>query len=245
MKRALLFLCVRNRLPTAGVLSLLLSTVASMHAVDGVANLIEPARPHVTQIVSEYGLIPPDRATILREASAFINDRVKEAKPAPLIFICTHNSRRSHLAQVWAQAAAAYYNVTNVVSFSGGTETAACNIRTIRALQRAGVSIVNSTGGTNPVYLAQWSESLPPAKLYSKTFSDTANPQIGFAAFLCCDQADAKCPIVQGAAARFSIPYVDPKASDNTDKESATYDERCRQIAREMFCLVSLVKAGS
>ena len=209
------------------------------------ADLLEPARPYVRQIVSEYGLIPPDRAAILREASAFINDRVKEAKPAPLIFICTHNSRRSHLAQVWAQAAAAYYNVTNVVAFSGGTETAACNIRTIRALQRAGVSIVNFTGGTNPVYLAQCSESLPPAKLYSKTFSDPANPQIGFAAFLCCDQADAKCPIVQGAAARFSIPYVDPKASDDTNKESATYDERCRQIAREMFYLISLVKPGS
>ena len=209
------------------------------------ADLLEPARPYVRQIVSEYGLIPPDRAAVLRQASAFINDRVKEAKPAPLIFICTHNSRRSHLAQVWAQAAAAYYNVTNVVSFSGGTETAACNIRTIRALQRAGVSIVNSTGGTNPVYLAQCSESLPPAKLYSKTFSDPANPQIGFAAFLCCYQADAKCPIVQGAAARFSIPYVDPKASDGTDKESATYDERCRQIAREMFYLISLVKPGS
>jgi len=209
------------------------------------ADLLEPARPYVRQIVSEYGLIPPDRAAILREASAFINDRIKEAKPAPLIFICTHNSRRSHLAQVWAQAAAAYYHVTNVVSFSGGTETAACNIRTIRALQRAGVSIVNSTGGTNPVYLAQWSESVPPAKLYSKTFSDPANPQIGFAAFLCCDQADAKCPIVQGAAARFSTPYVDPKASDGTDKESATYDERCRQIAREMFYLISLVKPGS
>ena len=209
------------------------------------ADLLEPARPYVRQIVSEYGLIPPDRAAILREASAFINDRIKEAKPAPLIFICTHNSRRSHLAQVWAQAATVYYQITNIVSFSGGTETAACNIRTIRALQRAGVSIVNSTGGTNPVYLAQCSESLPPAKLYSKTFSDPANPQSGFAAFLCCDQADAKCPVVQGAAARFSTPYVDPKASDDTDKESATYDERCRQIAREMFYLISLVKPAS
>ena len=31
-----------------------------------------------------------------------------------LNFICTHNSRRSHLSQIWAQTMAAYYNIKNV-----------------------------------------------------------------------------------------------------------------------------------
>lgn len=36
-----------------------------------------------------------------------------------------------------------------------------------------------------------------------------------------------------GADARIAIPYDDPKASDGTEHEAQTYDERCRQIARE------------
>jgi len=36
-------------------------------------------------------------------------------------------------------------------------------------------------------------------------------------------------------AARFALPYDDPKQSDGTPTEVKTYDERCRQIAREML----------
>jgi hypothetical protein len=39
--------------------------------------------------------------------------------------------------------------------------------------------------------------------------------------------------------------YVDPKVSDNSPKERATYDERSRQIAREMFFLMSQVSLAN
>ena len=44
-------------------------------------------------------------------------------------------------------------------------------------------------------------------------------------------QADESCPIVRGAAYRVAIPYDAPKAFDGTKRESAKYDERCRQTA--------------
>ncbi|HKQ40716.1 MAG TPA: protein-tyrosine-phosphatase, partial [Verrucomicrobiae bacterium] len=184
-----------------------------------------------------------ERKRTLQEAAQFIRQRLDAGKPAQLTFVCTHNSRRSHLAQIWTKTAAAYYGLTNIQPASGGTEVTACNIRTVKTLRRAGFSIADSTGGTNPVYIAQITESGPGLRLFSKVYSHPDNPQKDFAVLMCCDQADAGCPFVPGAVARFAIHYVDPKATDNTEAESATYDERSRQIAREMFYMISQVRA--
>ncbi len=82
-----------------------------------------------------------------------------------------------------------------------------------------------------------------PITAFSKVYSKDGNPTEGFVALMCCGEADDACPVVEGASARFAIHYVDPKVSDDTEKEAATYDERCHQIATEMFYLMSLVKA--
>jgi len=205
-------------------------------------DLLEPLLPSVKQAISEFDRIEPARKKDLKEAAAFIRGRREKGLPADITFICTHNSRRSHLSQLWAQTAAAYYGLTNVTTYSGGTEEAACNIRTVRALRRAGFSIVQSTGGTNPVYLAQFSDTRPAVKMYSKLITGEENPQKDFAALFCCDQAAGGCPVVKGATLRVPILYVDPKVSDDSPTEQETYDERSRQIAREMFYLMSQVK---
>ena len=208
-------------------------------------DLIEPLRSYTRGLPGEFGQIAPDRIATLNNAASFVRERLANGKSAQLTFICTHNSRRSHLAQIWAQTAATYYNLSNVTAFSGGTEATACNIRTVRALRRAGFSIVDSTSSTNPVYLAKVTETAPPLKLFSKVYSADGNPQRDFAAMFCCDQADSSCPTVTGAALRVPIHYKDPKVSDNSPEENSTYDERCRQIAREMFYLMSAVRRAS
>lgn len=228
------------------VLKILFATTVTAFAmqsnlVAGENDLLEPLRPSVKKAISEFDQIGAERKADLATVAKFIREQTGSGKPANLTFICTHNSRRSHLSQLWAQAAATYFGVSNVVTYSGGTEVAACNIRTVKALRRAGFSIVQSTGGTNPVYLAQFSDAKPTVKMYSKLFEGPENPQQGFAALFCCDHAAASCPVVPDAALRVPILYVDPKESDGTPTEDATYDERCRQIAREMFYIMSLV----
>ena len=205
-------------------------------------NLIEPLRDSARAAVQRASEVPAERKAVLDKAAQFIRERLQAGKPAQLTFVCTHNSRRSHLSQIWAQTAAAYYGLTNIQTASGGTEATACNIRTVRALRRAGFSIVDTTGGTNPVYVAQITEANPGPRLFSKVYNHPDNPQTDFAAMMCCDHADANCPVVQGAAARFAIHYKDPKASDGTPAESATYDERSQQIAGEMFYMMSQVR---
>jgi arsenate reductase len=220
--------------------ALFLATAFYANAAE--TDILEILRPQVSRLIAEFDQIPAERIAVLDEAAAFIRTQVEAGKPANLTFICTHNSRRSHLSQIWTQTAAAYYGIDAIHTYSGGTEFTACNIRTVRALRRAGFSVADSTGGENPVYLIQYAENREPVKAFSKVYNCGSNPQRDFAAMICCSHADQNCPVVLGAAARFPIHYVDPKASDGTELEAATYDARCHQIAREMFYLVSRAK---
>ncbi|PAU93116.1 protein-tyrosine-phosphatase [Aliifodinibius salipaludis] len=169
-----------------------------------------------------------------------IANYIREKGEAKLTFICTHNSRRSHLCQIWAKVMAEYLGVANLETYSGGTEATAFNSRAVAAIKRAGF-VVEKPDGNNPRYKIFFDENEKPLICFSKTFDDTYNPQKDFAAIMTCSDADENCPVVPGAEKRFSIPYVDSKESDGTPQEKATYDERCRQIATEMYYLMSQV----
>lgn len=206
------------------------------------ADILPTLRPLVTEVTKEFNQIPPERQQELKKIALYVKSKNAANEPAQLTFICTHNSRRSHLASVWAATAADYYGVAGVKTFSGGIEVTACNIRTVRAMRRAGFSVVDSTGGTNPVYLIQYSEKAAPMRAFSKIYSQEGNPRENYLAAMTCAHADKSCPVVEGASVRVGIHYEDPKEADGKPEEEATYDERCRQIAREMFFAMSLAK---
>ncbi len=203
--------------------------------------LLETLRPAVKKATSEFDQIGNERRKQLEEVAAFMRKRLDDGKTADIMTICTHNSRRSHLSQVWAQTAAYFYGLSGVTTYSGGIEVTACNYRTIRALRRAGFSAVRVTEGENPVYLIQYSENQAPIKAYSKLFHVDENPQKDFVAMFVCDHASESCPLVKEAGLRSPIFYDDPKASDGTPAEDASYDASSQRIAREMFYLMSKV----
>jgi arsenate reductase len=221
----------------------MLVSVTEMYGTETRLNrLIEPLRPYVEEVIGQLDGIPVERKQILDQIGRDIAGRLQsETGSAWLIYICTHNSRRSHMAQLWAQTAACYYELDQVNTFSGGTKATACNIRTVSALRRAGFSIVTAEDGDNPVFLIQFSDERPPMKAYSKIYNQGDNPKDDFIALMCCSEADMSCPIVDGASSRYAIHYVDPKERDDTDEEVLAYDSRCREIAREMFYLMSQV----
>jgi len=151
------------------------------------------------------------------------------------MFICTHNSRRSHLSQIWASTAAAYYGVPGVETYSGGTEATAFNPRAVAALKRAGFEISHSATQDNPHYTVRFHDNAPAMECFSKVYKQPPNPTADFCAIMTCAQADKNCPVVRGATLRIGVPYEDPKAFDGTPEEAAKYDERCQQIAREIL----------
>ncbi len=196
---------------------------------------------YIADRLAEFPDIPAERRELLEELATFIQRTRVEGKPSRLTFICTHNSRRSQLSQIWAATAAAHYGLSGIEAFSGGTEATAFNPRTVSALQRAGFRVDRGKDIANSVHECYWHDHSEPLRCFSKVVLDAPNPHSDFAAVMTCSQADRACPHVPEAAFRIAIPYVDPKASDGTKEEAATYDERCREIAREMLYALSKV----
>lgn len=184
----------------------------------------------VDQLYAEADRIPEERKKILRILRGYVDTH----RPVKLNFICTHNSRRSHLGMVWAAVAAAVAGFGQVETYSGGTEATALNPRMVAALRRAGFRI-EDPGGENPHYRISYAEDAPPLVCFSKKYDHPANPADDFAAVMTCDHADQNCPLIPGAGARIPLTYADPKAADDTPEEAARYDERLRQIGRELL----------
>jgi hypothetical protein len=227
-----------------GVIALWATGCASGPTKPSDAKLLPSLRPYVHEVASDVNSVPDERKVMLNDIAANIAGRLERGADANLTFICTHNSRRSHMSQIWAQTAALYYGLDGVHAYSGGTQATACNCRTVSAMRHAGFVIDDDTaGGDNPVYLVHYATDLPPIRSYSKLYNGDGNPKQDFIALMTCSVADKSCPVVQGAVARYAIHYVDPRLCDDTPNETAAYNERCREIAREMFYIMSQVRA--
>ena len=185
--------------------------------------------------------LPDDRQSVLDDAAKNIAAVLEDHGEVELACICTHNSRRSHLTQIWATVAAADAGVRGVRCVSGGTESTACNPRIVATLRRAGFAVAaEDVTLDNPRYWLQYASDQPSLRLYSKRFDDATSSD-HFVALMCCSDADERCPVIPGAAARVPLHYVDPKMADGTEVESATYDESRDRIAAEMFYLMRAV----
>ena len=199
--------------------------------------------PTVEKLTNEFDLISTERKVLLQELVEFVERKVKAGQPIYLNFICTHNSRRSHLSQIWAQAAAYYYTIPNVFCYSGGTEATAFNPRAVKAMQEAGFSITMTRDGENPLYEVRFAENSDPVIAFSKKYDDPFNHNKDFAAIMTCSHADENCPLVVGASGRVALTYNDPKEFDGTPLEAAKYSERVHEIGREILFAFSQVNA--
>lgn len=189
--------------------------------------------------------ISNDRKNILQPLIDYIQGKVNSKKPVNLNFICTHNSRRSHLSQVWAQTSALFYNIDNVHCYSGGTQETALFPKVAETLENQGLQILKIADNINPIYAIKFDENCLPIIGFSKKYDDAYNPNSNFAAILTCSQADDGCPFIAGAERRIPITYEDPKISDGTTNQTEVYQQRSIEIATEMMYVFSQIKFNS
>ena len=187
-------------------------------------------------------IISSERKAILQPLIDFVQTKVQTNETIRLNFICTHNSRRSHLSQIWAQVMAHYYGIEKVVTYSGGTENTAVFPMVIETLKNTGFEIEAISQGNNPVYSVKYASNEPSIIAFSKKLDADFNPKTGFAAIVTCSQADGGCPFIIGAEKRIPVTYDDPKAFDNTPLQAEKYHERSVQIATEMAFVFSQIK---
>ncbi|PKQ61831.1 protein-tyrosine-phosphatase [Labilibaculum filiforme] len=186
--------------------------------------------------------ISAERKAVLQALSDFIQSKVTNGEEIRLNFICTHNSRRSHLTQIWAQAMAHHFGIKNVFCYSGGTEGTALFPMVAKTLQESGFQIETIAESNNPIYSIKYADNEHPIIGFSKSLNDNFNPKSGFAAIMTCSQADGACPFIAGAEKRIPITFEDPKAFDNTPQQAEKYKERSLQIASELLFVFSQIK---
>ena len=185
--------------------------------------------------------VSEERKTLLNPLISYIQEQLDHKKPIRLNFICTHNSRRSHLAQIWAQTMAFHFGIENVFCYSGGTEATAMFPKVAETLVNQGFQIQSLSEEKNPVYEVKFDSNEPSITCFSKTFDDDFNPNSEFAAIMTCSSADEGCPFIAGAEKRFPICYDDPKAFDGTNLMDAKYTERSIEIGSEMYYVFSKI----
>lgn len=189
---------------------------------------------------SEQGLISAARKATLRRIAKAIDSEIEAKGKAQLIYICTHNSRRSHFGQIWASAAAEFYGMSSVIeAFSGGTEVTAVHPNSITALETMCFQTKSDLAENNPRYEVKFGDDLSTT-CFSKVYDDPENPQKDFLAIMTCSHADENCPFISGASSRFATPYDDPKLFDNTKLQEEKYLERAIEIGREACYMMSL-----
>ncbi|MEL6971507.1 MAG: protein-tyrosine-phosphatase [Bacteroidota bacterium] len=177
-----------------------------------------------------------ERKELLLQLVDYVHQMLQEKGEVHLNFICTHNSRRSHISQIWAAAGARHFKLSNVFTYSGGTEATAFQPRAIAAMERAGFQIrTDDASKDNPIYSVLFSEQGQGTKAWSKRFDDEANPKESFAAIMTCSDADQNCPWVPGTDKRIPLTFEDPKIADGTPAETVRYDQAVREIGRELL----------
>ncbi len=189
----------------------------------------------------QFYLIPDDRKARLEELGRYMAQRYQEGLPIHLVYICTHNSRRSHFGQIAGALAAAFYQIDNVQVFSGGTEVTAFNPNAIDAIRQLGFDVSAADETSDNPHCKVTFGSAQFTHCYSKTYDDEANPRKEFAAIMVCSQADEACPFVSGMDLKLSHPYEDPKYSDGTPEQRETYTSSFLQITREMLYAFSTI----
>lgn len=184
----------------------------------------------------EFDLISPERKQLY---APLLEHYASEGlrPPSPILVVCTHNSRRSHIGQLYLAAAAKWYGLAGLNTYSGGTEATAFHPNAVRALQAEGFPLAQQSTGANPVYHCQWL-SEKPQDLFSKTFDRPPNPRQDFLAIMVCKEADEACPVVHGAVARAAIPFDDPKRRDGQPDEAAAYAACVASIGREFLWFI-------
>jgi len=200
--------------------------------------------PNLLKVIASFSSqsISDERKEVLLSLVDYIQEKVNSGESIRLNFICTHNSRRSHLSQIWAQAMAYHVGLKNVSCYSGGTEATAIFTKVLETITMQGFQVLKLSENNNPVVAVKFAANENPIICFSKTYDDPFNPSTQFGAVMTCNNADEGCPIVLGAEARFPIKYDDPKAYDGTPLQTEKYAERSLDIGREMWWVFSQIK---
>lgn len=195
--------------------------------------LTETLDDYISETIDNFSL-SPGRVDMLEKIATTLFKIKSTQDELNVVFVCTHNSRRSHMAQVMFAAMVEHLEIDHTNSFSAGTEATEVHPLTISSLQEVGFDVVKKDSTHK---LTSGDMSLD---LFSKKY-DHPSIKSPFVAIMVCDEADNSCPTLPQAVKRFSLPYKDPKSADGTEVEQKVYATTLYKIGEEMAILALLL----
>lgn len=202
--------------------------------------MFEQIHSNLSSLTANFDSIPQKRKELLETIANYIRSKKDKNEAINLMFVCTHNSRRSHFGQIAAALAADFYGIKNVHVFSGGTEATAFNPNAIKAVEQFGLKTKKISDGSNPHYEVYFSDNNKTI-CFSKVYNNDFNPNKNFAAIMTCGDAEENCPFIPRVELRIATTYEDPKRSDGTLLQEQTYLERFKQITTEVLYAFSRI----
>lgn len=201
-----------------------------------------PLFPGLARYLMDGPAVHPARASML---SALVDAIQARSLRTDVVFVCTHNSRRSQIAQVMAAATAIHIGI-DVTTWSAGTAVTACHANAVAALQRAGVQITAEKVALpdNPLYACRLGPE-HTVNCWSKRFDDPTLPAADSIAVMVCAGADEACPTLPAATSRIPLRYTDPRHADGTRDAGDAYDTCVATIASEMMWVMSAVATAA
>ena len=142
-----------------------------------------------------------------------------------IVFICTHNSRRSQFCEFWAKYFSNHYD-KNLNIYSAGVEKTEVYNGVFKALLRCGVKKLN-----NKLVIDKQS-----IRLESKTLEEIHLKS--FISIINCSDAEKNCPIDFRSIANINLKYEDPKSFDGSSSEEDEYFNTSYLIARELNYII-------
>ncbi len=178
--------------------------------------------------------IDVNRMDMLTEIGKNLREHLAVKKQFNLHFLCTHNSRRSQMAQALGQLMASFFDLP-ISCFSGGTEVTAFHPNAIQCLRAIGFQIYEKENiGNQSTFQVNFSDQENGAIMWSKLIDDPRNPKEDFIAMFTCDQAAEACPIVFGSLQNIKLNYQDPKIYDSLKNAHKAYVKCAIKIASEL-----------
>lgn len=126
-----------------------------------------------------------------------------------ILFLCTHNSARSQMAEGLLRHLAG----DRFEAHSAGTEGTHVHPLAVRAMAEIGIDISHQESKTVDRYLNQPFDAV----------------------ITVCDQANEACPVFLGALRRLHWSFPDPSLATGTDEERLTVFRRVRDAIREQI----------
>jgi len=128
------------------------------------------------------------------------------SKKRQVLFLCTHNSARSQMAEGLLRALGG----DRFEAFSAGTEATRVRPQAIRAMHELGIDIASQESKTLDQYV-------------HKPFD---------AVITVCDQANEACPVFFGARERLHWSFPDPSTATGTEDEQLAVYRQVRDAIR-------------